>query len=305
MTPDEYTNKEFFIEVGNGHKLYVCDWGNPKGMPVIFLHGGPGAASRDRHKEAFDPTKHHVIFFDQRGCGKSLPYGSMEHNTTQDLVEDINKIADQVKFKRFVLTGRSWGTALALAYAIAHPKRIQAMVLASIYTATKEEDAWVDQGRFRSHYPEVWERYLSHTPKAHHSNPSAYHFKNILGNNEQLVAKSALAVEEMEHGIMLLGDPAPALDPTTFDPTSARIYAHYLTNSCFLPEGHILKNSAKLTMPIWLVHGRFDMCCPPITAYELNKKLPNSHLIWAISNHRNEHENENVLRAILLQLAEK
>lgn len=305
MTPDEYTNKEFFIDVGHGHQLYVYDWGNPKGVPVIFVHGGPGAGARDKHKDVFDPAKHHVIFFDQRGCGKSLPYGSIKHNTTQDSIEDINKIADQVKFKRFILTGRSWGSALALAYAIAHPKRVQSLVLASIYTATREETDWVGLGRFRSHYPEVWERFLSHTPKAHHHDAYAYHLKTILGTDEQSVAASALAVEEMEHGIMLLDDPGPALDPTTFDPASARIYAHYLTNGCFLPEGHILKHSAKLSMPVWLVHGRFDMCCPPVAAYELNKKLPDSQLLWAISNHRNEHENNNILRTILLQLAAK
>src|SRR5687767_6064651 len=113
MTPDAYTNKEFFIEVGGGHQLYVCDWGNPKGLPIIFLHGGPGGESKDGYKQSFDPTKHHVIFFDQRGCGKSLPYGSLKHNTTADLIQDINKIADQVKFKQFVLTGGSWGSCLA------------------------------------------------------------------------------------------------------------------------------------------------------------------------------------------------
>lgn len=305
MNPDQYTNKEFYLDVGNGHQLYVQDWGNPNGLPVIYLHGGPGGQSKDRHKGSFDPEKHHVIFFDQRGCGKSLPYGSLEHNTTQDLVEDINKIADAVQFKQFVLVGGSWGSALALAYAVTHPERVQALVLSAIYTATKWENEWVHKGLYRTHYPEVWERYLSRTPKSHHADPSAYHFKNILGKDEQLITSSALAVQEMEHGIMLLDDPAPPIDPETFDPTSARIYTHYLTNNCFLPDEHISKNSNKLTMPVWMVHGRFDMCCPPIVAYELNKKLPNSHLIWAISNHRSEHENASIMRTILLQLADK
>jgi proline iminopeptidase len=305
MTPDQFTNKEFFIEVGNGHQLYVYDWGNPKGLPIIFLHGGPGSQIKDGKKALFDPRKHHVVFFDQRGCGKSLPSGGLDHNTTPDLIHDISLIADQVKFKQFVLYGSSWGSCLALAYAIAQPKRVKSMVLASIYTGTRFENDWVGKGQFRTHYPEVWERYLGRTPKAYHEDPSSYHYKNVLGDNEQLAASSALAVEELEHGIMALGDPGPALDPSTFDPTSARIYTHYMSNNCFMEEGHILKNAPKLSMPIWLVHGRFDMCCPPISAYDLNKKLPNSNLIWAISNHSAEHENFSLLRTILLQLAEK
>jgi proline iminopeptidase len=305
MTPDEHTLKEFFIDVGHGHQLYVYDWGNPKGLPIIFLHGGPGSEIKDSKKELFDPSKHHVVFFDQRGCGKSLPHGELEHNTTTNLIGDISLIADQVKFKQFVLYGSSWGSCLALAYAIAHPKRVKSMVLSSIYTGTKWENDWVGQGDFKTHFPEVWERFLWRTPKAHRKDPSAYHYQNILGDNEQLLASSALAVEELEHGIMALGDPGPMLSPDTFDPTGARIYTHYLTNGCFIPELHILHNAPKLTMPIWLVHGRFDMCCPPITAYDLNKKLPDSHLTWTISNHRGEHEDSSVLHAILLQLAEK
>lgn len=305
MTPDQYTNKEFFIEVGDGHQLYVYDWGNPKGLPVIFLHGGPGDRAKDRHKGSFDPKKHHVIFFDQRGGGQSLPYGSLEHNTTKDLVEDINKIADHVKFKQFVLCGSSWGTTLALAYAIDYPKRVKAMVLSAIYTCSKRELDWFTEGHFRTHFPEAWDAYLARTPKTHHKDPTSYHLKNILDSDDRLVHSSALAVSELEHSIMTLDDRASPIDPTTFDPAGTRIMAHYLSNNCFLPERHILDTAHKLTMPVWLVHGRYDMDCPPITAYELDQKLPNSHLIWTISNHRAEHENVSLLKTILLQLAGK
>lgn len=305
MTPDKYTNKEFYISVGNGHKLYVYDWGNPKGLPVIYLHGGPGDKAKDRHKAPFDPQKHHVIFFDQRGGGQSLPSGSLKHNTTQDLIEDINKIADQVKFKQFVLSGGSWGTTLALAYAIKYPKRVKAMVLYAIFTASKRELDWITKGQFRNHFPEAWDNYLAHTPKSHHKDPTAYHYKNILGDKEQLMHESALAVSELEHGIMTLDDRVSPTDPAAFDSTGTRIAVHYMSNDCFLPERHILNNAHKLKMPVWLVHGRYDMDCPPITAYELDKELPNGHLIWAVSNHKNEHENVSILNAILLQLAEK
>ena len=304
MTPDDHTIREFFIEVGHEHHLYVHEWGNPKGEPIIFLHGGPGDHSKDRHKRPFDPTRHRVIFFDQRGGGKSLPYGSLEHNTTDDLVEDINKIADAVKLKKFTLYGHSWGTCLALAYAIKHPARVKNLVLVGIFTGSREEMDWIEQGKFRTFFPEVWEHYLERTPKAHHDTPTTYHYKNILGKNELLAHSSALALEEMEHSIMTLDDYVYPIDSATFDPTSAKMFAHYFTNNCFLPDRYILKNAKKLTMPTWLVHGRFDMDCTPTTAYQLHKKLSNSHLTWVVSNHRSEHETFSVVRTILLHVAE-
>lgn len=119
MNPDKYTSREFFLEVGDGHELYVQDWGNKAAeTPIFFLHGGPGGGLKDGHKQMFDPEKQHVIFHDQRGCGKSLPHGSLEHNTTADLVNDIEKIAQKLKLDTFILTGGSWGSTLALAYAL-------------------------------------------------------------------------------------------------------------------------------------------------------------------------------------------
>lgn len=306
MTPDQYTLKEFFIDVGDGHQLYVYEWGSPKGLPVIFLHGGPGSTNvKDRHKNLFDPQKHHVVFFDQRGAGRSIPFGSLEHNTTADLVEDIEKLAKHLKLKQFVLVGGSWGSTLALAYGLKHPKRVLAMVIDGIFTGSQEEIDWLDKGRFRPTFPDAWERYLEATPKSHHHDPSAYHFKRILGKDEEAVRLSGHAYATLEGSVMSLDDRFEVSDATGFDPSGIRVEVHYLANRCFMPDRHILSNARKLTMPIWMVQGRFDMVCPPATAYELNKKLPNSHLIFATSNHRNEHEMYSLMRTILLQLTEK
>jgi proline iminopeptidase len=307
MTPDQHTAKEFFIEVGNGHQLYVHDWGNKRAkLPIIFLHGGPGSSNcRDKNKMLFDPGVQRVIFFDQRGAGRSMPYGSIKHNTTQDLVEDIEKIATHLKLKKFVLTGGSWGSTLALAYGLKYPKRVAAMVLDGIFTGSQSEIDWLDKGGFRSIFPDAWERYVQATPKSHQHNPSAYHFKRILSDDADAARVSGYAYETMEGSVMNLDDRFAYADPTEYDPSGVRIEVHYLANRCFMPDRHLLQHARKLPMPIWLVQGRYDIVCPPVTAYELDQKLPNSHLIFTVSNHRSEHETYNVTRTILAQLTEK
>jgi proline iminopeptidase len=192
--------------------------------------------------------------------------------------------------------------ALALAFAMQHPQRVVAVVASAIYLASRAENEWVGLGLYRPFYPEIWEQYVARTPKAHQEDPSAYHYKQILGSNQAAVFESALAVEEMEHNLMALDDRAHPIDRETFDPTNARIYAHYVVKDCFLPDNYILKNAKKLTMPVWLVHGRYDMACPPHTAIALHKAVPHSKLYLTIGNHRAEHETWNILRAIFAEL---
>lgn len=303
MTPDEHTILETFVEVGDGHSLYVHEWGNSKAkLPVLFLHGGPGGGCKDRHKQGFDPRQQRVIFFDQRGSGKSLPYGSLEHNTTKELVVDIEKIARHLKLEQFVISGSSWGVCLALAYALQYPKRIRAIVLSGIFTGSQAEIDWLDKGGFRDFFPDVWQRYLDATPRVHHANPSAYHYKRALSDNEQAAKLSAYTYNNLEAGVMSLDDRFIPENFEDFDHTYTRIEIHFLSNRCFLPDRHILDNAHKLKMPVWLVQGRYDFVCPPKAAYELHQKLPNSQLMWTVSGHRAEHENWNVMRTILLQL---
>ena len=303
MTPDEYTNQELMLEVGDGHTIYVHDWGlTTAKTPIVYFQGGPGGAVKDRAKSGFNPLKQRVIFFDQRGCGRSLPYRSLENNTTPNLVADVQKILKHLKITDVIFYGRSWGSALALAAAIQNPSHVKALILGSIFTASQWEINWIDKGHFATHYPEAWDKFLERTPKEHHKNPSAYHYKNILQGDAHQLFHSALAVQDMEHSIMNLDDRPHPIDPETFDPTGARIFAHYFTNGCFMPDEHILKNAPKLTMPVWLLHGRYDMDCPPVTAHKLNKALPNSKgLTWTISNHRAEHELDAVMRVITRQ----
>lgn len=303
MTPDEYTNREFFLDVGDGHELYVQDWGTKDAItPIIFLHGGPGSGCKDKYKGDFDPARHRVIFFDQRGCGRSLPYGSLEHNTTQALVNDISAIADKLELKTFIICGGSWGSTLALAYAVAHPERVEALVIRGIFTGTQEEIDWLNQGAYQTFFPEVWGRFLNDTPKNHRADPTGYHLERLFGDDEIDAKESAYTFACMELGLLYLDDrfTAPAFEE--FDPTFIKIEYHYLKNTCFLEENYINENVHKLTMPVYVVQGRYDMVCPPKTAYALHKKLPNSELIWTISGHKNEREGWTATRTILNQI---
>lgn len=304
MTPDGHIIQEFFLEVGDGHKLHIQEWGNPKGLPIIFLHGGPGNHVKDKHKQVFSPDLHRVIFFDQRGCGQSLPYGSLEHNTTQDLIADISKIAKHLSLPPFVLVGGSWGSTLALAYAVTHPGNVRGLVIQGIITGAKAEIDWFEKGGFAPFYPDAWDRYLATVPQKYRHEPSKYHFPRILGDDLLASQSSGHAYETLEGAVYSLDDRFIVSSVENYDPSGIRLEVHYLANHCFLPDRFVMDSAHKLTMPVWLVQGRYDMIAPPAAAYELSQKLPNGHLVLTSANHRTEHEDYNVMRTILIQLAE-
>lgn len=304
MTPDEFTIQETFLDVGSGHSIYVYDWGNKTTKtPIIFLHGGPGAGISDKYKQRFEPKSQRVIFFDQRGAGKSLPKGSLKNNTTTDLIEDIEKIANHLNLEKFIITGGSWGSFLALAYTLKYPKRVKALVLGGIFTGRKTEIDYLDNGGFRIFFPDIWEKYAQSVPMKYQNDPSKYHYSHIFGKDPEASKRSAYTYSELLEGPLLNLDDRYTPDRyEEFDPDAMRIELHYLNNQCFIPESHIIDNAANLKVPIWLVQGRYDMVCPPTTAYELRKKLPNCQLIWTVAGHGNDRPNYDVVRTILLQL---
>jgi proline iminopeptidase len=306
MNPDYYTLQELMLDVGDGHEIYIQDWGNKHAKtPVLFLHGGPGSGLSDSHKRHFNPLKHRVIFFDQRGSGKSTPYGDLEHNATQDLVKDIEKIADKLELNTFIISAASWGACLGLVYAIEHPERVSAMVLRGIFTGTKTELDWVKEGRYRQFFPEVWAHVLENTPKEHRQRAGDYHFERILGDDKNAAAVSAITLQNAVGAIYALDDrfwPLSLRDE--YDPNSMRIEAHYTVNNCFLPDNYIMEHAPSLQMPVYLIHGRYDMICPPITAWALDQKLPNSKLFWTMANHANDRSNYDVHHTLLSQILE-
>lgn len=300
MTPDEFTILETFLDVGDGHQLYVQDWGNPHATtPIIYLHGGPGRGSKNRHRSRFNPYEQRVIFFDQRGCGRSLPYGSLENNTTDKLIDDIEKIASHLKIDNFSLTGNSWGTCLALAYALKYPHRVKTMALQGIFTGSQAEMDYMDEGGFRTFFPDSWENYVNQTPESHRAHPTKYHFSRILGNDPLAARESAYIYENLEASLVSLDDRFTPGNPDEFDPNGIRIEAHYMSNGCFMDDRYILDNVHNLNMPIWLVQGRYDVICPPQTAYGVHKKALNSTLIWTVAGHANDRSSYDVMRTIL------
>ena len=307
MTPDEFTNQELRLDTGNGHSLYVQDWGNKQAtMPIIFLHGGPGSGCSDGQKQYFDPARQRVIFFDQRGSGLSTPKGSLEHNTTDKLIEDISRVADRIGFDDFVLVGGSWGACLALAYALRYPKRVRAMVLRGIFTGSQAEIDFLDKGGFRHFFPDVWQTLLDRTPKAHHKDPAAYHQKRMFGSDPAAAKESAFAISELEGSLVRLDDRHTVQNIEDFDPSGITVEIHYTANRCFMKDNYILDNAAKLHMPVWLVQGRYDMVCPPLTAHTLHERLPNSQLVWTTAGHSgSDRANYDVVRSILLSMADK
>ncbi len=303
MTPDAYTIRETFLDVGDGHTLYIHDWGNKAvKTPIISLHGGPGGRSRDRHKLPYDPRTQRVVFFDQRGCGKSLPYGSLRHNTTQKLIEDIQKITNHLNLKQYIVTGSSWGSCLALAYTLEHPEHVKALVLSGLFTGSQAEIDWIDKGAFRTFYPDAWDRYLAATPQSHRTDPGTYHYQRVMGDSADAARESSYAYATLEGDVLSLDDRHTSEAIDEYDPAPIRIEMHYMQKRCFMPDNYILNNAHQLTNPVWLVQGRYDMVCPPITAYTLSQRLPECELLWTISGHQAEHESQSLIRTIIRQL---
>lgn len=305
MTPDEHTIEERMIAVGNGHELYTQAWGNPKAkLTVVFLHGGPGSGCSDTSKAIFDPKKFRVIFFDQRGSGRSTPYGSLSHNTTDDLVSDLAAVADTYDADQFILFGRSWGATLALAFALKHPDRVAKMIIGSIFTGSQSEIDHMEKGRFVEYFPDVWDCYIATVPKSYQDNPSEYHFKRMFGDDVAAAQESAMAHSQLELSVLRLDDRVSTIDSLKFDPTPNMIESHYLVNRCFMPDNYILDNAHRLTMPIYIVQGRYDMVCPPISAYRLSQEAANASLLWTTAGHDpRDRANWETARALLAAMS--
>ncbi len=269
------------LDVGDGHKLYVEQCGNPSGIPVIVLHGGPGGGCSPAMRRYFDPDVYRVVLFDQRGCGRSTPHASVENNTTWHLVADIERIRETLEIDRFIVFGGSWGATLSLVYGISHPERVRNLVLRGVFMMTQAELDWFYGGGAGQFWPETWARFESLIPEEERGDlVGAYHRRLFSGDLREEV-RFARAWSSWENALASVysnghGGEAPAEYARAF----ARLENHYFVNAGFLEQdGWILKNAGKLRgIPGVIVQGRYDMICPPRRAWELSRAWPEGEL---------------------------
>lgn len=273
------------LDVGDGHAVYWERCGNPKGMPAVFLHGGPGSGCSPDQRRLFDPEKYCVTLFDQRGCGRSTPHASLESNTTWHLVADIERLRVLAGVDRWLVFGGSWGSTLALAYAQTHTERVSALVLRGIFTLRREELRWFYQEGASWLFPDEWEHFVEPiAPSDRHDLMAAYH-RLLTGADEALMQRAAIAWSQWEgRTITLLPDPKfdRAHGDAHFALAFARIENHYFVNHGFFDEGQLLRDAGKLRgIPGVIVQGRYDACTPVKTAWELHRAWPEAefHLI--------------------------
>jgi proline iminopeptidase len=276
-----------WMPVGSGHDVYWEVCGNPRGKPAVVLHGGPGGAINPTMRRFFDPKRWKVALFDQRGCGRSRPNASLEDNTTWSLIADIERLRVQMGVERWTVFGGSWGSTLALAYAITHPERVEALVLRGIFLLTQRELNWFYQDGASMLFPDAWERFLAPIPEAERGDlMSAYH-KRLVGTDRRAQLEAAQAWSQWEGDTISIRGPEarpPKFNEAEFAVAFARIECHFFHNRGFFEEdGWILKSAHKLAgIPGWIAQGRFDVVTPLEGAWKLKKAWPDVKLdiIW-------------------------
>lgn len=283
LYPEITPYKTEMLKVSDIHTLNIEQCGNPKGLPVVFLHGGPGGGIHSDYRRYFNPEKYRIILFDQRGSGQSTPAAELRENTTWDLVSDIEKIREHLGIEKWVVFGGSWGSTLALAYAISHPNRAIHLVLRGIFLCRPSEIQWFYQSGASEIYPDVWEGYFNHIPaEERHDFVKAY-YKRLTHEDSNVRLEAAKIWSKWEAATSKLFVDVKAIDDFD-DPTYAlqfaRIECHYfINNSFFKTDNWILENVHKVkNIPCDIVQGRYDIVCPVRSAWDLHRAWPEAKL---------------------------
>ena len=271
------------LPVSEIHDLYFEECGNPEGKPVVFFHGGPGGGLDPKYRRYFDPSAYRIVLFDQRGCGRSTPFASLEENTTWDLVADVERLRSHLGIDQWQVFGGSWGSTLALAYAQTHPERVTELVLRGIFMLRAEEIRWFYQEGASFVFPDIWEPYLQHIPsEERHDLLRAYHSRlTDSDRNTQLAAARVWSVWEGSTSCLLPNEELIAHSAADdFALAFARIECHYFVHGGWLTEGReLLANMHRIRhIPAVIVQGRYDVVCPTKSAWELHRAWPESSL---------------------------
>ncbi|HIQ44379.1 MULTISPECIES: prolyl aminopeptidase [Pseudomonas] len=275
-----YARHELAVEPP--HVLYVDESGSADGLPVLFIHGGPGAGCDAASRRYFDPNLYRIVTFDQRGCGRSTPYASLENNTTQALVADIERIREHLGVDKFVLFGGSWGSSLALAYAQAHPQRVHGLILRGIFLCRPQEFHWFYQEGASRLFPDYWEDYIAPIPPQERGDLMGAFYKRLTGSDQIAQMHAAKAWSTWEGRTATLRPNPQVVDRFSEAHRAlsiARIECHYFVNDAFLEPDQLLRDMPRIAhLPGIIVHGRYDAICPLDNAWALHQAWPNSEL---------------------------
>jgi len=269
------------METGEGHQIYVEQCGNPDGLPVIVFHGGPGGGCSPAMRRYFDPRVFRIILFDQRGCGRSRPHASVQNNTTWHLVEDIERIRQMLDIDKMIVFGGSWGATLALIYAQAHPERVLHLVLRGVFLMMQTELDWFYGGGAGRFWPETWSRFESLIPEDERDDMIAAYHKRLFCGDVSTEIRYGRAWSAWENALASIHSTGYfGESPGEYARTFARLENHYFINGGFLDEdGQILRDVDRLAgVPGVIVQGRYDMICPPLSAYRLAESWPGCDL---------------------------
>ncbi|WP_219134044.1 prolyl aminopeptidase [Janthinobacterium sp. UMAB-60] len=271
-------NRHGMLAVDDIHTIYWEECGNPDGIPVLFLHGGPGAGLSPQHRRFFDPQRYRVILFDQRGAGKSTPLGEWRNNTTQLLIDDIEVLRAQFGIAQWLVFGGSWGSTLALAYGQAHPEACLGFVLRGIFLCTQAEIDWFIEG-VRWFYPELYEEFAAPIPSEERGDLLAAYVKRILSSDPAVYWPAARAWSRFEgRRVYLMPQPEDAPNDA-LDLGVGRLESHYMANLGFFEEDQLIRNMGRIAhLPAVIVQGRYDAICPPLSAYRLQQAWPGAQL---------------------------
>jgi len=285
LWPEIRPYKTGYLKASEIHEVYYELCGNPKGKPVFVIHGGPGGGCSPYMRRFFDPKKFNIILHDQRGCGRSRPYAELRENTTQNLIKDIESLRTLLKLDKIILFGGSWGTTLSLAYAETYPENVKGMVLRGVFTATKEELNHFYHGGVSEYFPEVYEKFTSSLPEPDKRPLPEYLLKLIQSDDPAQREKYSKIWAAYEFRIAAIHFPENVINQilANYNPHAfALLESYYMANDCFLEEGQLFRDAGKIKdIPLIMVNGRYDVICPPVTAYRLSKILPKSKLVIA------------------------
>jgi proline iminopeptidase len=287
LFPDNEPYAYGWLPTGGPHEIFYEECGNPNGKPCVILHGGPGGAINPTMRRFFNPDKWRMALFDQRGCGKSRPNASLDDNTTWSLIDDIERLRIHLGVEKWTVFGGSWGSTLALAYAVTHPTRVEGLVLRGVFLLTQRELDWFYQDGASMLFPDAWQRFLAPIPEAERGDlVSAYH-KRLTHKDRRVQAEAAAAWSQWEGDTISIR--GPEARPSKFNEIDfaiafARIECHFFANKGFFSEDNwLLKNIGKIRgIPGWIVQGRFDVVTPMESAWKLKTAWPEARfeVVW-------------------------